>query len=84
MQYTTHALTIPRAALLKNTGAAVIFVVEDARVHLRPIQVEPGPLGQVKVMQGLQEGELVVSHGLSKLKDNDVVRVETVLSDGKP
>jgi len=73
LKYQHYSLTIPSLAVIERGGEAIVFVVENSRVHLRPVKVQPGPLGKSKVIEGLKEGEEVVYYGLKSLKDNDTV-----------
>lgn len=69
-------LMIPRFSVItttSSTGQASVFVVEDFRARLRPIRIGATRKNKVEVLEGLTEGEEVVSVGLSELQDNDRV-----------
>lgn len=68
-------LMIPRFSVITPTtaGQASVFVVQDSRARLRPIRVGATRKNKVEVLEGLMEGEEVVSVGLSELQDNDRV-----------
>ncbi|MGH8604134.1 MAG: efflux RND transporter periplasmic adaptor subunit, partial [Gammaproteobacteria bacterium] len=75
LKYQHYSLTIPSLAVIERGGEAIVFVAKNSRVHLRPVKVQPGPLGKSEVIEGLKEGEEVVYYGLKSLKDNDTVDV---------
>ena len=65
---------IPRFSVITSpTGQASVFVVQASRARLRPIRIGATRKNKVEVLEGLTEGEEVVSVGLSELQDNDRV-----------
>jgi HlyD family secretion protein len=62
-------LSVPGSALVGRGGGQAVFVVEDGKVHLRPVQVAADGEDRVAVASGLQEGERVVSRGAERLRD---------------
>jgi HlyD family secretion protein len=44
-------------------------VVENGKVHLRPVQVAADGEDRVAVASGLRDGERVVSRGAERLRD---------------
>jgi multidrug efflux pump subunit AcrA (membrane-fusion protein) len=65
----TEALSVPGSALVGRAGGQAVFVVEDGKVRLRPIQVAADGEDRVAVASGLREGERVVSRGAERLRD---------------
>jgi hypothetical protein len=53
-----------------------VFVVEDLRARMQPIRIGVTRKNKVEVLEGLEEGQEIVSRGLSDLKDNDRVRMK--------
>jgi HlyD family secretion protein len=64
-----EALSVPGSALVGRAGGQAVFVVEDGKVRLRPIQVAADGEDRVAVASGLREGERVVSRGAERLRD---------------
>jgi HlyD family secretion protein len=62
-------LSVPGSALVGRSGGQAVFVVEDGKVHLRPVQVAADGEDRVAVASGLREGERVVSRGAERLRD---------------
>jgi HlyD family secretion protein len=65
----TDQLSVPGSALVGRSGGQAVFVVEDGKVRLRPIQVAADGDDRVAVASGLREGERVVSRGAERLRD---------------
>jgi multidrug efflux pump subunit AcrA (membrane-fusion protein) len=78
-QASRRAVLIPRAALRKDEGRDVVFVVNGEKVERRAVTVAApaGGEGQEEalVLTGLAAGERVVVEGPVDLADGDVVEV---------
>ena len=66
---TTDELSVPGSALVGRAGGQAVFVVENGKVHLRPVQVAADGEDRVAVASGLRDGERVVSRGAERLRD---------------
>jgi multidrug efflux pump subunit AcrA (membrane-fusion protein) len=71
----TGTLTIPKAALIEEGENHVIFVVENNKALRKAIVTGIEQDDTVEVLQGLQEGDRIVTKGQSSLKDRSAVRV---------
>jgi RND family efflux transporter MFP subunit len=80
-----RGLTIPRFSLIQGTDGRFyldrkrqesVFVVQNSRARVQPIRIGMMRKNMVEVVEGLQEGQEVVSRGLSNLKDNDRVKLK--------
>lgn len=69
------ALVIADSALVYGrTGHdCVVYVVEDGRVHRRPVKTGLRKSGHVEISSGLQPGERVVAKSGAALRDGDAV-----------
>ncbi|MET0228884.1 MAG: efflux RND transporter periplasmic adaptor subunit, partial [Actinomycetes bacterium] len=65
----THQLSVPGSALVGRSGGQAVFVIENGKVRLRPVQVAADGEDRVAVASGLREGERVVSRGAERLRD---------------
>jgi RND family efflux transporter MFP subunit len=67
--------TIPLSSIYQTNDSPGVWVVTDAIVNLRPVQV--GSFGdvQVQVLAGLNPGETIVTAGAHKLREGQKVRV---------
>ena len=73
----TDAILISRASLIDdaNTKTQNVFVVENGVSERRPIKIGLSRGGEVEVLNGITEGEAVVTAGQHSLKDGESVRV---------
>jgi HlyD family secretion protein len=62
-------LSVAGSALVGRAGGQAVFVVEDGKVRLRPVQVAADGEDRVAIAAGLREGERVVSRGAERLRD---------------
>src|SRR5918999_1475448 len=65
----TDKLSVPGSALVGRAGGQAVFVIENGKVRLRPVQVAADGEDRVAVASGLREGERGVSRGAERLRD---------------
>ncbi|MBN1870995.1 MAG: efflux RND transporter periplasmic adaptor subunit [Candidatus Omnitrophica bacterium] len=71
-----NALIVPRDAIVKEDSSNYVFVVGDGnRVNMRKVELGLSEDNKLEVIDGLNEGELVVTMGNVRLKDGDVAEV---------
>jgi RND family efflux transporter MFP subunit len=71
------AVRVPLTALVQNKGTTSVWVVEQGKVRLVPVQVA-GPAGNELVLAGgVTPGQTVVTAGVNLLKDGQKVRILT-------
>jgi membrane fusion protein (multidrug efflux system) len=75
-----RALSIPESALMPRGNEQFVFVVEgkENRVVKRKIAIGTRRPGEVEVLNGLQIGERVITHGTDKAKAGGRVRIKGV------
>jgi multidrug efflux pump subunit AcrA (membrane-fusion protein) len=66
---TANRPSVPGSALVGRSGGQAVFVVENGKVRLRPVQVAADGEDRVAVASGLRDGERVVSRGAERLRD---------------
>ena len=73
----TDAILISRGSLIDdaNTKTQNVFVVEDGVSQRRPVEIGLLRGGDAEVLNGLAEGDAVVTAGQHSLKDGESVRV---------
>lgn len=76
-----EVITVPRTAISYNTYGDFVFVVEENDdgamvVKRRTVQTGNTREGRVAVIEGLQEGEQVVSKGLLRLRAGQRVEIQ--------
>ncbi|PJX26345.1 hypothetical protein CAP48_10160 [Advenella sp. S44] len=69
-------LSVPRQALVLRDGFNFVFVLKaDNKVTQTKVTLGSGANNQVEVIEGLREGDRVVTQGAAFLNDQDTVRV---------
>jgi multidrug efflux pump subunit AcrA (membrane-fusion protein) len=73
-----HAIVVPKSALLVDPkeGSSVMVVGSDGHAHQRKVQTGIQEDDRVEIVQGLKEGEVVVTVGAYGLPDNVKVTVQ--------
>lgn len=67
------ALFIPKQALVEREGKQQVFVVKDGTAQLRAVKTGFSNKGQVEILDGLDENELIVVNGQGELKNGSTV-----------
>lgn len=71
------ALAVPEGAVFQIQDRAYVYTVDaEMMVHQREIEIGERRFGLVEVVDGLSEGETVVSEGIVKLRDGVRVRLD--------
>ena len=82
------ALLVPEHALVPEQGDVFVFVVKGDAAEKRRVRIGQRRVGDVQVVEGLSEGDLVVTEGTQKLRDGATVRLEgaapAAASEGRP
>ncbi|MEA3303087.1 MAG: efflux RND transporter periplasmic adaptor subunit [Pseudomonadota bacterium] len=70
-----NQISIPYQALQQSRDGHYVFVVEEGKVHKRP--VEAAFLGSriIVISSGLSDGETIVTRGFLGLEDDDMVKI---------
>lgn len=71
----TDAVLIPRQAVLPIEGQPTVFVTDSVVAMKRPVTLGLAAKDQVEVLDGVKEGELVITKGSRGLTDFQEVRV---------
>jgi membrane fusion protein (multidrug efflux system) len=70
------AVMVPEEALVPEQGDMFVFVVSEGVAEKRPVRIGQRRVGDVQVVEGLAEGELVVTEGTQKLRDGAAVSLQ--------
>jgi len=83
-----QALVIPEAALMPTGREQFVLVAvpqgEGHKVERRQVQVGARRPGEVEVLQGLSEGERVVTHGTLRVRPGQAVEIRAVDDGSQP
>jgi membrane fusion protein (multidrug efflux system) len=72
------ALAVPEKALINVQGSYSVAVVgADNKVKLRQVELGPPAKGMRIVLEGLNEGESIVTDGVQKITDGALVTPKT-------
>ncbi len=86
VQIMKDAVTIPESALVYQTAASLVWLVQ-ANNTVKSVVVQTGPRGGsgIVVTSGLKAGDRVVTHGQQKLRENKVIHeVKAPAPDAAP
>ncbi len=82
-----NGLGVPSTAVLNRDSGTTVQVVKDGRVETRRVSTGMTSGGKVEIVDGLQDGELVVLRSGTLLRDGDAVRPilagKTTVSEAK-
>ena len=68
-----RGLAVPLSAVLYSDNGATVLVIENGQVASRRVETGLVVAGQVEVMSGLKEGDVVVARAGTFLRDGDAV-----------
>lgn len=70
-----RAIVIPEEALVSSGDSNFVFVVESDTAIRREIRTGERRPGEIEILGGIEEGELVVTHGTMRLRDGQAVKI---------
>lgn len=68
-------IVIPEEALVPSGTDNFVFVVKGERAERREVKIGVRRSGEVEILAGLAEGDLIVTHGTMRLRDGQKVKV---------
>ena len=68
-------LGVPESSITIQGNTAFVYVVKDEKVEKKNIKIGKRNFGKVSVLSGIIEGDLVVSEGISKVRDKGKVKI---------
>ena len=66
---------IPLAAIYQTGDTPNVWIIQEGIVSLRSIKVGAFGDGKVQVLEGLQDGDVIVTGGVQKLREGQMVRL---------
>jgi membrane fusion protein (multidrug efflux system) len=75
-----NALLVPEEALDPIGDRMFVYVVRDGRARRQQVRLGLRLVGEVEVLDGVTQGELVVVRGVQRLRDNLPVRVTETMT----
>jgi len=77
-------LVIPSDVVQRREDRATVYVVEDGRARVREIVTGEGQNGAVAVVEGLDEGDLLVLRGRNMLSEGALVKIANEAGEENP
>lgn len=68
---------VPESAVTIQGNTAFVYTVDNDVVEKRNIEIGKRNFGKVSVLSGLNEGEIVIAEGVSKVRDKAKVKIIT-------
>ena len=68
---------VPESAVTIQGKTAFVYTVDNDVVEKRNIEIGKRNFGKVSVLSGLNEGEVVIAEGVSKVRDKAKVKIIT-------
>ena len=70
-----NQIGVPESSVTIQGDTAFVYVVKDNIVEKRNIKIGKRNFGKVSITSGLKEGEVVVSEGVSKVRNKAKVKI---------
>ena len=66
---------VPESAITLQGKTAFVYVVNNNKVEKKNIEIGKRNFGKVSILSGISEGDLVISEGVSKVRDKAKVKI---------
>ncbi len=70
-----ESVVAPEEAIVSEAGARYVYVVEDGAARRRAVTLGQRLPGRVAILDGLEDGELVITRGVQQARDGAPVRI---------
>ncbi len=70
-----HAIAVPQTAVQQGEKGIYLYVMEEGKAKIRPIEVGDWIGDYWIILEGLQEGEIVITEGVNKVENNMPVQI---------
>ncbi len=71
-----NVLAVHKDAIIKRGAESLVFVVRNDSAELRPVRLGEAVGSRIEVLEGLQDGDLVVVRGNERLQPGDKVSID--------
>ena len=72
-----NAISIPQTSLLQDTTGTFVYIVKDNQAIRTPIKIENISKDTYIISDGLNEGDIVITNNLTKLKSGSSITLST-------
>lgn len=70
-------MSVPNMALVSDNGEKVLYIYESGHAKLRDVEVGAGDSERTEILEGLHNGDRVITSGADALTDGQEVRIAT-------
>ena len=71
----TDEIGVPESAVTIQGESAFVYIVNDETAEKKDIKIGKRNFGKVSVISGLSEGDIVISEGVSKVRDKGKIKI---------
>ena len=72
-----NQIGVPESAVTIQGNTAFVYTVNDNTAEKKNIEIGKRNFGKVSVISGLNEGDIVISEGVSKVRDKGKIKIIT-------
>ena len=72
-----NQIGVPESAVTVQGNTAFVYIVNDETVEKKDIKIGKRYFGKVSVLSGINEGDIVIAEGVSKVRDKAKVKIIT-------
>ena len=72
-----NQIGVPESAVTIQGNTAFVYIVNDETVEKRDIKIGKRNFGKVSVLSGINEGDIVITEGVSKVRNKAKVKIIT-------
>jgi membrane fusion protein (multidrug efflux system) len=72
-----NQIGVPESAVTIQGNTAFVYTVDDDTAEKKNIKIGKRNFGKVSVISGLNEGDIVISEGVSKVRDKGKIKIIT-------
>jgi membrane fusion protein (multidrug efflux system) len=72
-----NQIGVPESAVTIQGNTAFVYIVNDETVEKKDIKVGKRNFGKVSVLSGINEGDIVIVEGVSKVRNKTKVKIIT-------
>ena len=73
----TDEIGVPESAVTIQGETAFVYIVNDEIAEKKDIKIGKRNFGKVSIISGLSEGDIVISEGVSKVRDKGKIKIIT-------
>ena len=70
-----NQIGVPESAVTIQGSTSFVYIVKDNVVEKRNIEIRNRNFGKISVVSGIKEGDLVISEGVSKVRNKSKVKI---------